>query len=146
MSQWKLKAKVFLERLFNTFNITCTKTNKHTNVFLKLHLLCPNIAPYRNRHNQWGTIPGLRTGSQGAVLSFTDSGIKPCTCQLHFVFPFSPAADVEKVEDRAPIENTPEPPIITLDEKGESCSILFLSLSFARIHCGSNLPCCLCSF
>ncbi|XP_010131003.1 PREDICTED: chromodomain-helicase-DNA-binding protein 4-like, partial [Buceros rhinoceros silvestris] len=28
-------------------------------------------------------------------------------------------ADVEKVEDRAPIENPPEPPIITLDEKEE---------------------------
>lgn len=27
---------------------------------------------------------------------------------------------MEKVEDRAPVENTPEPPIITLDEKGES--------------------------
>lgn len=39
---------------------------------------------------------------------------------LHLMFPFSPAADVEKVEDRAPIENPSEPPIITLDEKGES--------------------------
>lgn len=35
------------------------------------------------------------------------------------MLPFSLAADVEKVEERTPTENTSEPPIITLDEKGE---------------------------
>lgn len=39
---------------------------------------------------------------------------------MHLMFPFFPAADVEKVEDRAATENPPDPPIITLDEKGEA--------------------------
>lgn len=59
MSQWKLKAKVSLERLFNTFN---THQNKNANVFIKLHLLCPSISPYRNRHSQWGQFQDFEQG------------------------------------------------------------------------------------